>query len=247
MASPSPLAHVAALINASLSSSKAGVELGALEGQPGFLSALLALIRGGDATVPPLVPASRQLAAIAVRNLVRRQWGSGHGAAGAAGAGGPPPEERAAARPLLLALVEAEASDHVASQLTIALAKVARADWPRAWPDLMPALLGRIVTIPYYPLSDDMLARIVRLQLERIRRRVQDNHRIPFTYSDDAVKLIVKRCNNAESGGRIIDAILTNTVLPKVSIEYLSRTAEGRPLQGVNLDAEGSEFSYRFD
>jgi len=110
-----------------------------------------------------------------------------------------------------------------------------------------PALLGRIVTIPYYPLSDDMLARIVRLQLERIRRRVQDNHRIPFTYSDDAVKLIVKRCNNAESGGRIIDAILTNTVLPKVSIEYLSRTAEGRPLQGVNLDAEGSEFSYRFD
>ncbi len=110
-----------------------------------------------------------------------------------------------------------------------------------------PALLGRIVTIPYYPLSDDMLGRIVRLQLARIRKRVAENHRIPFEYGDDAVQLIVKRCNNAESGGRIIDAILTNTVLPQVSIELLSRTAEGRPLQGVRLGVADDEFSYAYD
>ncbi|RTL36831.1 MAG: type VI secretion system ATPase TssH [Burkholderiales bacterium] len=110
-----------------------------------------------------------------------------------------------------------------------------------------PALLGRIVTIPYYPLSDDMLARIVRLQLGRIARRVAENHRIPFEYSDAAVDLIVKRCNNAESGGRIIDAILTNTVLPKVSIEYLSRTASGRALQRVALGVADGDFSYAFD
>ncbi|HEY8878092.1 MAG TPA: type VI secretion system ATPase TssH, partial [Roseateles sp.] len=110
-----------------------------------------------------------------------------------------------------------------------------------------PALLGRIVTIPYYPLSDDMLARIVRLQLGRIVKRVAENHRIPFEYSDAAVELIVKRCNNAESGGRIIDAILTNTVLPKVSIEYLSRTASGQPLTRVALDVADGDFSYAFD
>jgi len=110
-----------------------------------------------------------------------------------------------------------------------------------------PALLGRIVTIPYYPLSDEMLARIVRLQLNRIVKRVAENHRIPFEYSDAAVELIVKRCNNAESGGRIIDAILTNTVLPKVSIEYLSRTASGQPLQRVALDVADGDFSYAFD
>jgi type VI secretion system protein VasG len=110
-----------------------------------------------------------------------------------------------------------------------------------------PALLGRIVTIPYYPLSDEMLGHIVRLQLGRIQKRVAENHRIPFEYGDDAVSLIVKRCNNAESGGRIIDAILTNTVLPKVSIEYLSRTAAGRPLQAVRLGVDGDEFSYAFD
>ena len=110
-----------------------------------------------------------------------------------------------------------------------------------------PALLGRIVTIPYYPLSDEMLARIVRLQLGRIVKRVAENHRIPFEYSDEAVELIVKRCNNAESGGRIIDAILTNTVLPKVSIEYLSRTASGQPLQRVSLGVADGDFSYAFD
>lgn len=110
-----------------------------------------------------------------------------------------------------------------------------------------PALLGRIVTIPYYPLSDEMLARIVRLQLGRIVKRVAENHRIPFEYSDAAVELIVKRCNNAESGGRIIDAILTNTVLPKVSIEYLSRTASGQPLARVALGVADGDFSYAFD
>jgi type VI secretion system protein VasG len=109
-----------------------------------------------------------------------------------------------------------------------------------------PALLGRLVTIPYYPLSDDMLARIVRLQLGRIKRRVEDNHRIPFTYSEDAVALIVKRCNNAEAGGRIIDSILTNTVLPRISVEYLTRMSRGEALSGIELGAADSDFAYGF-
>ncbi|HSI61226.1 MAG TPA: type VI secretion system ATPase TssH [Ideonella sp.] len=110
-----------------------------------------------------------------------------------------------------------------------------------------PALLGRIVTIPYYPLSNEMLAKIVRLQLGRIKKRVEANHRIPFEYGDDAVELIVKRCNNAEAGGRIIDSILTNTVLPKVSIEYLTRMSQGEELKGIRLGASDGEFSYAFD
>ena len=109
-----------------------------------------------------------------------------------------------------------------------------------------PALLGRIVTIPYYPLSEEMMGKIVRLQLNRIKRRVEENHRIPFNYSDDAVKLIVKRCDNPESGGRIIDSILTNTVLPKISIEYLGRTSRGEALQSVTLGAADGDFTYDF-
>jgi len=109
-----------------------------------------------------------------------------------------------------------------------------------------PALLGRLVTIPYYPLSPEMMAKIVRLQLGRIKKRVAQNHGVPFEYTDEAVGLIVKRCDNPEAGGRIIDAILTNTVLPKISIEYLNRMAAGEEFKGITLSAADGEFTYAF-
>jgi type VI secretion system protein VasG len=109
------------------------------------------------------------------------------------------------------------------------------------------ALLGRLVTIPYYPLSDEMLSNIVRLQLGRIAKRVVEHHRIPFNYDDEAVKLIVSRCTEVESGGRMIDAILTNTVLPAISREFLTRTMAGAALNGVRLAVADGDFAYRFD
>jgi type VI secretion system protein VasG len=109
------------------------------------------------------------------------------------------------------------------------------------------ALLGRLVVIPYYPLSDAILASIVRLQLGRIAKRVTDHHKIPFTYDDEAVRLIVSRCTEVESGGRMIDAILTNTVLPAISHEFLKRTMAGEALKGIRLAAANGSFEYRFD
>ena len=108
------------------------------------------------------------------------------------------------------------------------------------------ALLGRLVVIPYYPLSDAILASIVRLQLGRIAKRITDHHKIPFTYDDEAVKLIVSRCTEVESGGRMIDAILTNTVLPAISHEFLKRTMAGEALNGIQLAAANGGFEYRF-
>jgi type VI secretion system protein VasG len=109
------------------------------------------------------------------------------------------------------------------------------------------ALLGRLVVIPYYPLSDEMLGNIARLQLGRVVKRVSEHHKIPFTYDDEAVKLIVSRCTEVESGGRMIDAILTNTVLPALSREFLVRTMEGTALNGVRLEVADGDFAYRFD
>ena len=109
------------------------------------------------------------------------------------------------------------------------------------------ALLGRLVIIPYYPLSEEMLLSIVRLQLGRIQKRVQTNHGVPFTYDDAVVRLVVGRCNEVESGGRVIDAILTNTVLPKISREYLTRLSAGESIRRVALGVEAGEFSYAFD
>jgi type VI secretion system protein VasG len=109
------------------------------------------------------------------------------------------------------------------------------------------ALIGRIVVIPYYPLSDQMLGDIVRLQLGRIQKRVAENYRIPLSFDLDVVKLIVDRCTEIESGGRMIDAILTNTVLPRISKEYLEGISAGKALREIHLGIENADFHYRFD
>jgi type VI secretion system protein VasG len=109
-----------------------------------------------------------------------------------------------------------------------------------------PALLGRLVSIPYYPLSDAMLGQIVRLQLDRIRKRVEGRYHIPCAYSDEVVRLVVSRCTESESGGRMIDAILTNTMLPDISREFLSRMMKGSPIERVQIDVEEGDFRYLF-
>jgi len=109
------------------------------------------------------------------------------------------------------------------------------------------ALLGRLVAIPYYPLSDEMIGNIARLQLGRIAKRIGETHKIPFTYDDGVVKLIVSRCTELESGGRMIDTILTNTLLPVVSKELLTRMMEGRTVTRVALSVQDGDFHYDFD
>ena len=110
-----------------------------------------------------------------------------------------------------------------------------------------PALLGRVVVIPYYPLSDEMLGAIIRLQLGRIEKRMRVSHKIPFSYDDDVVKLIGSRCTELESGGRMIDAILTNTLLPRISTEFLTRMMNGSSVTKVQIGARDGEFLYTFD
>ncbi|OGF23211.1 MAG: hypothetical protein A2V63_07455 [Candidatus Eisenbacteria bacterium RBG_19FT_COMBO_70_11] len=109
------------------------------------------------------------------------------------------------------------------------------------------ALLGRLVAIPYYPLSDEMIGAIARLQLKRIEKRIVQNHKVPFSYDDQVIQLIVSRCTELESGGRMIDAILTNTVLPVISEEFLRRMMEGKPIARVEVKVENGEFAYGFD
>jgi len=109
-----------------------------------------------------------------------------------------------------------------------------------------PALLGRVVVIPYYPLSDEMIGAITRLQLGRIKKRVLESHKVPFTYDDEVVKLIAGRCTELESGGRMIDAILTNTLLPSISAEFLNRLMEGVVIEKVHVSVVDGEFVYEF-
>ncbi|GER18571.1 type VI secretion system ATPase TssH [Variovorax boronicumulans] len=109
-----------------------------------------------------------------------------------------------------------------------------------------PALLGRLVVVPYYPLQADALHRIIRLQLDRIAARLQANHGIALAYNDSAVALVARRCTAIESGGRMIDAILTHTILPRLSEEVIGATVSARKLAGVQLGAAGDDFQYEF-
>ena len=109
------------------------------------------------------------------------------------------------------------------------------------------ALLGRLVIVPYYPISDETLRLIIRLQLRRIGRRTRENHKIPFTYDDKVVELIGSRCTDVESGARMVDAILTNTLLPEISQELLTRIMEGKTAKRVHIGVKDSEFTYSFD
>jgi type VI secretion system protein VasG len=109
-----------------------------------------------------------------------------------------------------------------------------------------PALLGRLVVVPYYPLSDAMIGQIIRLQLDRIGARLQQAHGVEFVYDDAAVELIAGRCRELESGGRMIDAILTNTLLPSISHHFLQDVLVGRSARQVHVSAADGEFSYSF-
>jgi len=108
-------------------------------------------------------------------------------------------------------------------------------------------LLGRLVVIPYYPLNDAMLGSIVRLQLDRIVARTRRNHSVDLNYDDAVVSLIASRCTEPESGGRMIDAILTNTLLPQVGRELLNRFRDGTRTRSVTVGVAGDAFDCRFE
>lgn len=109
-----------------------------------------------------------------------------------------------------------------------------------------PALLGRLLVIPYYPLSDEMLSKIVRLQLSRIQRRLEQNYGIVSVVDESVVNQVVQRCSEVESGGRMVDAILTNTLLPQMSQQLLTASARDETYQHLTVTFEQGEFQCQF-
>ncbi len=108
-----------------------------------------------------------------------------------------------------------------------------------------PALIGRMAVVPYYPISDDVMREIIKLQLGRIGRRIAENHGADFSYTEAVINEIASRCKEVESGARNVDHILTRTLLPEMSGEFLSRMAEGRAVTRVRVEVgDGGQFSY---
>ena len=104
-----------------------------------------------------------------------------------------------------------------------------------------PALLGRMVTVPYYPIADDVLKEIVRLQLGKIEKRIANNHDAKFTYDESVVDTVASRCTDVDSGARNVINILMGTLLPEMSGEVLSRMATGEGISKVNISVGDDE------
>ncbi|MDF1872434.1 type VI secretion system ATPase TssH [Vannielia sp.] len=107
-----------------------------------------------------------------------------------------------------------------------------------------PALLGRIVTIPYYPLGSEVLAMITKLKLGSIVKRVKQNHNASMDLSDEVIDHIVSQCNDPDSGGRMIDNIITNSILPDLSRAILEKAVNGDELKSVKVGVKDGNFAY---
>ncbi|CAN7247232.1 type VI secretion system ATPase TssH [Acidovorax sp. LjRoot117] len=108
------------------------------------------------------------------------------------------------------------------------------------------ALLGRLTVVPYYPISDAMLEQIIRLQLRRIQNRIEANHGAQFHFDDSAVQLIRERCSEVESGARMIDAILTQNLLPRLAMEFLQASVDAHSIASIDVSAADNDFVIRY-
>ena len=109
------------------------------------------------------------------------------------------------------------------------------------------AFLGRMTVVPYFPLASDVMARIVALKLRRIQRRIQENHGTAFGWDESAIQAIIGRATDIESGGRMVDAILSTHVLARISKEILERTMNAQTLANVRVTATDKELVLSFD
>jgi type VI secretion system protein VasG len=106
-------------------------------------------------------------------------------------------------------------------------------------PDLLksfkPALLGRMAVVPYFPLSDVVLKKIIEMRLKKVGHQLRENHKATFEYDPAVVDALAARCKEVESGARNVDHILTMQVLPQIAVDVLSKQAEGGGVKSVKL------------
>jgi type VI secretion system protein VasG len=118
--------------------------------------------------------------------------------------------------------------------------------FPELLKTFKPAFLGRVTIIPYYPLSDEVMRKIITLKLGKVGRRVEEHYKATFSYAPEVIDTIARRCTEVDTGARNVDHILTRTLLPEMSAEFLARMAEGKAIREVRISVAGDE-TFRYD
>ncbi|GAB2511323.1 type VI secretion system ATPase TssH [Microbulbifer agarilyticus] len=111
-----------------------------------------------------------------------------------------------------------------------------------------PAFLGRANVIAYYPLDDENLVEICKINMRRIEKRVKEHYNATFSYDEDVLVSIVARCQEADTGARNIEVILNRTILPELASFCLDRMSRGEDIAHVHISAsESGGFIYQVD
>jgi len=124
------------------------------------------------------------------------------------------------------------------------LASLKEAIRPELLKVFKPAFLGRVTLVPYFPLSDDVMHRIIGLQLQRIQQRVVAHYQAQFTYDSSVVQYIADRCQEVQTGARNIDHVLTGSLLPELSAHFLTSLAEGKKMHKIHVGIGERGFIY---
>jgi type VI secretion system protein VasG len=116
---------------------------------------------------------------------------------------------------------------------------------PHLMKQFKPAFLGRLKVIPFYPIADDVLVKIIDLKLGKIEQRIAVNHKAEFTYDDALVEAVLARCTEVDSGARNVDNILNGTLLPEIAESVLAKMAEGAVISKIKVSAnKQGQFKY---
>ena len=126
-------------------------------------------------------------------------------------------------------------------------------DWEELVADLKPelnkvfkpAFLGRLVIMPYFPIADEALRKIIELKLAKIQKRLQETHQVALKYEPKCWMRSRAAARKWRAGRRNVDNILTNTLLPEISELMLGRIAEGARMESITVSVnEEGAFEY---
>lgn len=118
---------------------------------------------------------------------------------------------------------------------------------PSLYQQFKPAFLGRMQIVPYYPLHDELLIRIIQHKLAKIIQRIQQQYAMQVTYNENVLELLLSRCTEVDSGARNIDHILNASILPALATEILMAMSEEKLPKLIHIDVQQDEILYSVD
>ena len=110
-----------------------------------------------------------------------------------------------------------------------------------------PALLARMRVVPYVGLTAASLREIVAQRFERVGARLKAQQGLALTLSDAVIDAAAAHCAHGAGGARDIDALVNQTLLPRISTRILRAMNGGGALSAVAVGVnEQGEWTYEF-